>query len=115
MVVGEGKSKKVLSNEDEAFDESTIPKKKFAGMSFSSSLTLPDPNAGLTRSLITCFCSQDYQAALLEDNGDGRSIHTVGSRRTQSTAGFSLATKAPAGAYQGGPGELNVSFREILF
>jgi hypothetical protein len=31
VVVGEGKSKKVLSNEDEAFDESVIPKKKFAG------------------------------------------------------------------------------------
>lgn len=44
----------------------------------------------------------DYQAALIDD--DGRSIHSVESRRTQSTAGFSLATKhqLPAGSYQGG-------------
>lgn len=31
VVVGEGKSKKILQNEDEAFDESSIPMKKFAG------------------------------------------------------------------------------------
>ncbi|KAK4705525.1 chitin synthase, partial [Phenoliferia sp. Uapishka_3] len=72
VVVGEGKSKKVLSNEEEAFDESSIPMIKFA----------------------------DYQAALLDD--DGRSVHSVESRKTQSTAGFSLATRLPPGSYRGG-------------
>lgn len=33
VVVGEGKEKKVLINEDEKFDESMIPLKKFSGMS----------------------------------------------------------------------------------
>lgn len=42
----------------------------------------------------------EYQAALLDD--DNHSIHSAGSGRTQSTAGFSLATKYPAGSYQGG-------------
>jgi len=33
LVVGEGKEKKVLMNEDEKFDESMIPLKKFSGAS----------------------------------------------------------------------------------
>ncbi|KAL8293707.1 hypothetical protein RQP46_000408 [Phenoliferia psychrophenolica] len=72
VVVGEGKSKKVITSEEEAFDESSIPMIKFA----------------------------DYQAALLDD--DARSIHTTDSRRTHSTTGFSLATRLPPGSYQGG-------------
>ena len=37
VVIGEGKDKKVITNEDEKFDESMIPLKKFSGMdSFSS-------------------------------------------------------------------------------
>ena len=31
IVVGEGKSKKVISNDEEVFDESVIPMKKFSG------------------------------------------------------------------------------------
>lgn len=38
--------------------------------------------------------------ALLDD--DGRSVHSEVSRKTQSTAGFSLATRLPPGSYQGG-------------
>jgi chitin synthase len=34
LVIGEGNSKKVLMNEDERFDESMIPLKKFSGMEF---------------------------------------------------------------------------------
>ena len=34
VVIGEGKDKKVITNEDEKFDESMIPLKKFSGMSF---------------------------------------------------------------------------------
>lgn len=37
LVVGEGKEKKVIINEDEKFDESMIPLKKFSGMSVQSS------------------------------------------------------------------------------
>ena len=32
VVIGEGKDKKVITNEDEKFDESMIPLKKFSGM-----------------------------------------------------------------------------------
>ena len=45
LVVGEGKEKKVIMNEDEKFDESMIPLKKFSG----TSLTLPH----LTASILT--------------------------------------------------------------
>jgi hypothetical protein len=50
----------------------------------------------------------EYQAALLADDDDRRSIHSSESRQTQSTAGFSLATKFPqgpggGGSYHGGP------------
>lgn len=38
---------------------------------------------------------------MLEED-DNRSIHSVESRRTQSTAGFSLATRLPAASYHGG-------------
>lgn len=45
LVIGEGNSKKVIMNEDEKFDESMIPLKKFSGMAFMlrgpSCLTLP--------------------------------------------------------------------------
>jgi chitin synthase len=34
LVIGEGASKKVMINEDEKFDESMIPLKKFSGMTF---------------------------------------------------------------------------------
>lgn len=34
VVIGEGKEKKVINNEDEKFDESMIPLKKFSGTSF---------------------------------------------------------------------------------
>ncbi len=34
LVVGEGKEKKVIINEDEKFDESMIPLKKFSGALF---------------------------------------------------------------------------------
>jgi len=34
LVIGEGSSKKVMINEDEKFDESMIPLKKFSGMEF---------------------------------------------------------------------------------
>jgi chitin synthase len=34
LVIGEGTSKKVMINEDEKFDESMIPLKKFSGTSF---------------------------------------------------------------------------------
>jgi len=34
LVIGEGKDKKVVINEDEKFDESMIPLKKFSGKSF---------------------------------------------------------------------------------
>lgn len=40
LVIGEGNSKKVIMNEDEKFDESMIPLKKFSGM--SSALGTPD-------------------------------------------------------------------------
>lgn len=33
LVIGEGKDKKIIINEDEKFDESMIPLKKFSGMS----------------------------------------------------------------------------------
>ncbi|BGP37180.1 hypothetical protein JCM10450v2_001087 [Rhodotorula kratochvilovae] len=66
VVVGEGRSKKVLQAEEEAFDESTIPLAKFA----------------------------DYEAALAEETYDTRS------EKSHSTAGFSLATRIPQGAYQ---------------
>ncbi|ORY88598.1 chitin synthase-domain-containing protein [Leucosporidium creatinivorum] len=73
VVVGEGKSKKVLQAEEEAFDESSIPMAKFA----------------------------EYQARLDAEDpfDDGRSYR---SGKTQSTAGFSLATKLPPGSYHGG-------------
>lgn len=32
LVIGEGKEKKVIMNEDEKFDDSMIPLKKFSGM-----------------------------------------------------------------------------------
>jgi chitin synthase len=32
VVVGEGRDKKVVYNDDEGFDESVIPLKKFSGM-----------------------------------------------------------------------------------
>lgn len=35
VVIGEGKEKKIITNDDEKFDESIIPLKKFSG-SFSS-------------------------------------------------------------------------------
>jgi chitin synthase len=38
LVVGEGKDKKILMNEDEKFDDSMIPLKKFSGMSLDASL-----------------------------------------------------------------------------
>lgn len=60
VVVGEGKNKKILQNEDEEFDESSIPMARFS----------------------------EYQAKLLEDDDTG-SIHSLESRVTQSTAGFS--------------------------
>ena len=34
LVIGEGSSKKVMINEDEKFDESMIPLKKFSGTAF---------------------------------------------------------------------------------
>ena len=34
IVVGEGKDKKVLIQDDEVFDESMIPLKKFSGMCY---------------------------------------------------------------------------------
>ncbi|GAA5863445.1 hypothetical protein JCM1840_007531 [Sporobolomyces johnsonii] len=68
VVVGEGRSKKVLQAEEEAFDESTIPLAKFS----------------------------DYEAALADEHYDTRS------EKSHSTAGFSLATKLPAGSYKGG-------------
>ncbi|KAM0752541.1 glycosyltransferase family 2 protein [Meredithblackwellia eburnea MCA 4105] len=70
VVVGEGKSKKILQHEDEAFDESSIPMKKFA----------------------------DYQAALLDDDAHSVRSHA----KTESVAGFSMATKMPPGSYAGG-------------
>ena len=33
LVIGEGKDKKVIVNDDEKFDDSMIPLKKFSGMS----------------------------------------------------------------------------------
>jgi hypothetical protein len=45
VVIGEGKEKKVINNEDEKFDESMIPLKKFSGMSLSvllSASNVPD-------------------------------------------------------------------------
>lgn len=35
LIVGEGKDKKVIVNEDDVFHESMIPLKKFSGTSFS--------------------------------------------------------------------------------
>ena len=32
VVIGEGKEKKVITNEDEKFDDSMIPVRKFSGM-----------------------------------------------------------------------------------
>ena len=43
----------------------------------------------------------DYQAAMLEED-DNTSVRSLESRHTQSTAGFSLATRLPAGSYHGG-------------
>jgi hypothetical protein len=40
LVIGEGNSKKVIMNEDDKFDESMIPLKKFSGM--ASALGAPD-------------------------------------------------------------------------
>jgi chitin synthase len=40
LVIGEGNSKKVIMNEEEKFDESMIPLKKFSGM--ASALCTPD-------------------------------------------------------------------------
>ena len=40
VVIGEGKDKKVITNEDEKFDESMIPLKKFSGMYYFSSWKL---------------------------------------------------------------------------
>ncbi|GAA5901944.1 uncharacterized protein JCM6883_000446 [Sporobolomyces salmoneus] len=71
VVVGEGRSKKVLQAEEEAFDESTIPLSKFS----------------------------DYEAALAEEDYN----YDTRSEKSHSTAGFSLATKMPAGSYKGGP------------
>lgn len=69
VVIGEGRSKKVLQAEDEAFDESTIPLAKFS----------------------------EYEAIINDQEYlDSRS-------EKESTAGFSLATRLPQGAYQGGP------------
>jgi chitin synthase len=34
VVIGEGKDKKIITNEDEKFDDSMIPVKKFSGMCF---------------------------------------------------------------------------------
>ncbi|GAA5984815.1 hypothetical protein JCM5350_004246 [Sporobolomyces pararoseus] len=70
VVVGEGRSKKVLQAEEEAFDESTIPLSKFS----------------------------DYEAALAEEDYN----YDTRSEKSHSTAGFSLATKLPAGSYKGG-------------
>jgi chitin synthase len=36
VVIGEGKEKKVITNDDEKFDESMIPLKKFSGLWLSS-------------------------------------------------------------------------------
>ena len=44
LVIGEGNSKKVIMNEDEKFDESMIPLKKFSGMASA----LESPGADLT-------------------------------------------------------------------
>ncbi|GAA6010875.1 hypothetical protein JCM11491_004577 [Sporobolomyces phaffii] len=71
VVVGEGRSKKVLQAEEEAFDESTIPLSRFS----------------------------DYEAALAEEDYN----YDTRSEKSHSTAGFSLATKLPAGSYKGGP------------
>jgi chitin synthase len=38
LVIGEGSSKKIVMNEDERFDESMIPLKKFSGTSLHTSL-----------------------------------------------------------------------------
>lgn len=34
LVIGEGNNKKILMNEDEKFDDSMIPLKKFSGKSY---------------------------------------------------------------------------------
>ena len=39
LVIGEGSSKKVMINEDEKFDESMIPLKKFSGTAFFFRMT----------------------------------------------------------------------------
>jgi chitin synthase len=41
LVIGEGSSKKVMINEEEKFDESMIPLKKFSGMVFHPWRTQP--------------------------------------------------------------------------
>jgi len=41
LVIGEGSSKKVMINEDEKFDESMIPLKKFSGTAFYLRITQP--------------------------------------------------------------------------
>jgi chitin synthase len=46
LVIGEGSSKKVMINEDEKFDESMIPLKKFSGTAFMHRGTQP-PHATL--------------------------------------------------------------------
>ncbi|GAA5897015.1 hypothetical protein JCM6882_007333 [Rhodosporidiobolus microsporus] len=67
VVVGEGRAKKVLQAEEEAFDESSIPLAKFS----------------------------EYEAAIADDNERWE-------KESHSTAGFSLATKLPAGSFHGG-------------
>ncbi|GAA5831323.1 hypothetical protein JCM11251_007835 [Rhodosporidiobolus azoricus] len=67
VVVGEGRAKKVLQAEEEAFDESSIPLAKFS----------------------------EYEAAIADDNDRWE-------KESHSTAGFSLATKLPAGSFHGG-------------
>jgi chitin synthase len=40
LVIGEGSNKKIMINEEEKFDDSMIPLKKFSGMCFRMSLLL---------------------------------------------------------------------------
>jgi chitin synthase len=44
LVIGEGKEKKVIINEDEKFDDSMIPLKKFSGRSLPKTLRSSNPH-----------------------------------------------------------------------
>ena len=44
LVIGEGSNKKVIMNDDEKYDESMIPLKKFSGTFFSLLLLIHHPD-----------------------------------------------------------------------